>query len=52
VAALINQSLGVTPALVVGNRGEFTVWVDGDLIGRKESPDDEIVTAVQRSIHP
>jgi hypothetical protein len=52
VAALISQTLGVAPALVVGNRGEFTVWVDGDLIGRKELSDDELVTAVERTIHP
>jgi hypothetical protein len=52
VAALISQAVGVVPALVVGNRGEFTVWVDDDLIGRKEAADDEIVTAVDRAIRP
>jgi hypothetical protein len=52
VAALISQALDVAPTLIVGNRGEFTVWVDGDLIGLKESSDDEIVTAVERAIHP
>ena len=52
MAALISQAVGVTPALVVGDRGEFTVWVDGDLIGRKESSDDELVTAVEHAIHP
>lgn len=52
MAALISQAFGVAPALVVGNRGEFTVWVDADLIGRKESSDDEIITAVERAIHP
>jgi hypothetical protein len=51
-AALIGQRLGVAPALAVADRGEFTVWVDGDLIGRKESADDEIVAAVERAIRP
>jgi hypothetical protein len=50
VAALIKQALGIEAELVVGDRGEFTVWVDRDLTGRKEWPDDEIVTAVERAI--
>jgi hypothetical protein len=39
-------------ALVVGDRGEFTVWVNGILVGRKESPDDEVVAAVEQAISP
>jgi hypothetical protein len=50
VAALINQAIGVAPVLVVGGRGEFTVWLDDDLIGRKELADDAIVAAVQRAV--
>jgi hypothetical protein len=50
VAALINQALGIEGELVVGDRGEFTVWVDADLIGRKEWSDTEILTAVERAV--
>jgi hypothetical protein len=35
---------------VVGNRGEFTVWVDDNLVGRKEWADEEIVGAVSRAL--
>jgi len=47
VAAAINQALGIEPDVVVGKRGEFTVWVDGRLVAQKELADDEIVKAVQ-----
>jgi hypothetical protein len=50
VAALITQAVDIEPVLIVGDRGEFTVWVGGDLIGRKEWPDEEIVTAIERAV--
>jgi hypothetical protein len=49
VAALISQSLETVPEVIVGSRGEFTVWVDGVLVGRKESADAELVIAVERA---
>jgi hypothetical protein len=54
VAALITQATGVTPELVDGKRGEFTVWVNGDVVARKDSSgfpdDDDVVAAVRRSL--
>jgi hypothetical protein len=50
VAALIKQAAGIEPVLVVGNRGEFTVWVGSDLVGEKEWPDEEIVAAAKRAV--
>jgi hypothetical protein len=47
VAAAINHAVGIEPEIVVGNRGEFTVWVDGRQVAQKELTDDEIVRAVQ-----
>ena len=52
MAALIKEAVDIAPALIVGDRGEFTVWVGGDLVGRKEWPDDEIVAAATRAIRP
>ena len=50
MAALIKQALGIDPEQVVGDRGEFTVWLEGNLVGRKEWPDDEIVRAVSSAL--
>lgn len=47
MAAAINRAVGIQPEVVVGNRGEFTVWVNGKQVARKELADDEIVRAVQ-----
>jgi hypothetical protein len=52
VAALIKQAVGIQPELVVGKRGEFTVWLDDELVARKEQSDDEIVTAVRSARSP
>jgi hypothetical protein len=49
VAAQIKQTVGISPELVVGKRGEFTVWVDEKLIGSKEMADGEIVAAVEHA---
>ena len=51
MAALVKQALGIEPVLVVGGRGEFTAWVDDDLVGQKEWSDEEIVAAIERAIH-
>jgi hypothetical protein len=50
VAALIKHAIGIEPEQVVGNRGEFTVWLDGVLVGRKESADDELVRAMSNAL--
>ena len=50
MAALINQAHGIEPEQIVGDRGEFTVWLEGDLVGRKEQPDDDIVRAVSSAL--
>jgi predicted Rdx family selenoprotein len=43
----------VEPALVEGGRGEFTVWVDEEVVARKDSggfpSEDHILTAVQQA---
>ena len=46
MAAAVKQSVGVQPDLVVGNRGEFTVWVEGKQVAGKETADEDIVRAV------
>jgi predicted Rdx family selenoprotein len=35
VAELMQRELGEEVALEVGDRGEFTVWVDGRVVARK-----------------
>jgi len=54
VAARLQRELGLETDLVEGNRGEFTVWVDGRKIAEKASgvfpSDDAIVEAVRRTI--
>jgi predicted Rdx family selenoprotein len=51
VAALLKKDLGVDTELVVGNSGEFTVWVDGKIVAQKDRgafPDPAaVVTAVR-----
>lgn len=51
MAALAKRALGIEPVLVIGDRGEFTAWVDDDLVEQKEWSDDEIVAAIERAIH-
>jgi len=54
VAALLKEKAGVDTDLVVGGRGEFTVWVNGKVVARKDSngfPEDEqILAAVQKAM--
>jgi hypothetical protein len=47
VAALIKQAVSVDPELIVGDRGEFSVWLGDDLVGQKAWSDEEIVRAVK-----
>jgi predicted Rdx family selenoprotein len=51
VAAQLKQDLGVDTALVVGNSGEFTVWLDDAKVIEKQSgkfPEPgEVVAAVR-----
>jgi hypothetical protein len=54
VAAELKQSLGVDTELVVGNSGEFTVWVGDAKVaekkwGRFPEPQD-VVSAVRAAI--
>jgi hypothetical protein len=54
VAALLKKNLNADAELVVGGRGEFTVWVGENVVAEKDAngfPDDErVVAAVQRSL--
>jgi hypothetical protein len=51
VAALIKEKTGLESDLVVGARGEFTVWLDGQRVAQKDAngfpADDEVLAAVQ-----
>jgi len=55
VAALIKQELGLDTTLTEGGRGEFTVWVDGANVARKDTSgfpsDDDVLTAVRGALH-
>jgi hypothetical protein len=54
VAALIKEATGMDTALIVGGRGEFTVWVGEEIVARKDAngfpTDEECVAAVQRAL--
>ncbi len=54
VAAIIKSKLGVEPALMEGNRGEFTVWVGEQQVAQKgwlRFPSDEkVLAAVQQAL--
>ena len=51
MAALIERETNVTPELVEGKRGEFSVLVDGEIVARKDSSgfpgDEDILTALR-----
>jgi hypothetical protein len=51
VAALIKEKTGLESDLVVGGRGEFTVWLDGKRVAQKDANgfpgDEEVLAAVQ-----
>jgi hypothetical protein len=50
VAAAASKATGVDAEIVVGGRGEFTVWVDDKQVAQKTQSDDEIVEAVARAV--
>ena len=56
MAAALKRELGLTATLVVGNPGEFTVWVDSRNVVSKdggEFPSDErAVSAVRAAMSP
>ena len=54
MAALIKDSLQLETAVVEGNRGEFSVWVDDRKVAQKDSngfPEDrDVVEAVRAAL--
>jgi hypothetical protein len=54
VAALIKSTTGLETELVVGGRGEFTVWVDGRRVAEKTADgfpeDQQAASAVQQAV--
>jgi predicted Rdx family selenoprotein len=54
VAALIAQTTGATTDLVGGDRGEFSVRVDGRVVARKDAhgfpADEAVVTKVREAL--
>jgi hypothetical protein len=54
VAALIEQDVHVTPELVEGGRGEFTVWVGDERVAQKDAggfpQEPDVVSAVRRAL--
>jgi hypothetical protein len=55
VAAQLKQELGLDTELVIGNSGEFTVWVDGAKVADKAGgafPDPGAVVASVRAKLP
>ena len=54
MAALIKAETGVETDLIVGGRGEFTVWVGEETVAKKDRrgfpSDEEAATAVRRAL--
>lgn len=54
MAALIKKQLGVDAEIVVGGRGEFTVWVGEERVAQKTADgfptDEEAVAAVRQAL--
>jgi hypothetical protein len=54
VAALIKEDTGIEPELVVGGRGEFSVWVGGTVVAQKDAgafpQEEEVLLAVRRAL--
>ncbi len=51
MADLLKKELNVETELIEGDRGEFTVWVSGEVVAKKNwlgFPDDEKVLAAVR----
>lgn len=54
MAALVDDQLGLDTELVVGGRGEFTVWVDDTKVASKDAygfpSDEDAVAAVRQAV--
>ncbi len=54
MGALIKAETGIEPELVVGGRGEFTVWVGEEAVAKKNASrfpaEEEAVGAVRRAL--
>ena len=54
MAALIKTETGIEAELVVGGRGEFTVWVGDETVAKKDRngfpSDEEAAAAVRRAL--
>ena len=52
MAAVLKKETGIDPDLVEGKRGEFTVWIDDELIAQKDAlgfpSDDDVLAAVRK----
>ena len=54
MAALVKEQLHLETEVVVGNRGEFTIWVDELCVAKKEDggfpAEEDVVDAVRRAL--
>ena len=54
MAALIKDELGFDSEVVEGGRGEFTVWVDDEVVAKKDTQgfpsDEEALAAVKKAV--
>jgi hypothetical protein len=54
VAALIKEKTGITPEVIEGARGEFTVWVEELKVAQKTADgfpaDEDALAAVQKAV--
>ena len=54
MAALIESETGVGVRLQGGSLGEFSVWLDGELVAKKGwiklPPDEQVLAAVRRAL--
>lgn len=54
MAAAIKKDTGIDPELVEGSRGEFTVWVGGEVVARKDAngfpTEDDALAAVRQAL--
>jgi hypothetical protein len=54
VAALIKDQMGLDAEVIEGGRGEFTVWVDEQVVAKKDAgifpTAEEALAAVERAI--
>ena len=54
MAELIKREFGIQPELIEGDRGEFSVWVDNQMVAKKAwlrfPSDQKVLTAVRQAI--